>query len=447
MSTTLTTAATGIDLPKEPVVERKAQTLEEVWANFDPTLAVDPATQFYIARQDDRLHSLRFELMRARGDFHAFLCGHRGSGKTTELKRLAADEEIGEKFLPIYLTIQEFGSESVHLSHDALMVEIGLALGREGKRRGMDTELHETLANWGKEIVRTFLHDEAVQAEVGAKANAWLAFFKAQLSTRREWKAEEKQILEPRVRDLIDILNLMAADLHNKSGKRVLVFVDDIEKGESEAHREMHARIFEEHYDVLMQPRFSMVYTLPIYFRAFPGSRIQPQELFAFSALRLYDQASKQEDDPPLDKNAEGYRFMRDFVESRLAEWETVFGSEAVLEKLLLIGSGLFRETARSVRDAAYLALRRGAGERITMADADAVATRIKKEYQPMIRGEAVKVLKEVLASTEGWVPGVEPFLQNRAVVEYENGDLWLDLRSLLKPYVRKLQIPSPAPS
>ncbi|MGH2397960.1 MAG: hypothetical protein ACRDFW_13505 [bacterium] len=81
MSTNLETAATGIELPKEPVVERKAQTLEEVWANFDPTLAVDPATQFYIARQDDRLHSLRFELMRARGDFHAFLCGHRGSGK------------------------------------------------------------------------------------------------------------------------------------------------------------------------------------------------------------------------------------------------------------------------------------------------------------------------------------------------------------------------------
>ncbi len=55
------------------------------------------------------------------------------------------------------------------------------------------------------------------------------------------------------------------------------------------------------------------------------------------------------------------------------------------------------------------------------------------------------KVLKEVLASTEGWVPGVEPFLQNRAVVEYENGDLWLDLRSLLKPYVRKLQAPNTA--
>jgi hypothetical protein len=113
----------------------------------------------------------------------------------------------------------------------------------------------------------------------------------------------------------------------------------------------MHTRIFEEHYDVLMQPRFSMVYTLPIYFRALPGSRIQPQELFAFSALRLYDQASKQVDAPPLDKNGEGYKFMRDFVESRLAEWGTVFGSEAVLDKLLLIGGGLFRETARSVRD------------------------------------------------------------------------------------------------
>ena len=38
-----------------------------------------------------------------------------------------------------------------------------------------------------------------------------------------------------------------------------------------------------------------------------------------------------------------------------------------------------------------------------------------------------------------GWVAEVEPFLESRLVVEYENDDFWLDLRYPLKAYVREL--------
>ncbi len=36
-------------------------------------------------------------------------------------------------------------------------------------------------------------------------------------------------------------------------------------------------------------------------------------------------------------------------------------------------------------------------------------------------------------------MPSVEPYLQSRAVVEYENADLWLDVRYVLKAYVKGL--------
>jgi hypothetical protein len=74
------------------------------------------------------------------------------------------------------------------------------------------------------------------------------------------------------------------------------------------------------------------------------------------------------------------------------------------------------------------------------MADTRKVFEQVKKEYQPLIRGKAINILKEVQSSAQGWVDGVEPFLQSRAVVEYENGDLWLDLRHVLKEYVSGLQ-------
>jgi GTPase SAR1 family protein len=328
-----------------------AKTMEDVWQNFDPTLVIDPTSEQYIPRTDPKLQKLSFDLRHSKHHIHAFLCGHRGSGKTTELNRLCQDEKTTTKFLPIFLTAQEFGSDGVQLTHDAVMVEIGQRLI---KNDSINPGLKDEFNDWGKTIVETFLKDEKAQAKAGAKANAWIAYFKAQLSTRREWKFEQKQILEPKVQDLIDILNRMAQDLKNKTGKELLVVVDDLEKGESDAHKEMHKRLFQEHYDTLVQPSFSIIYTLPIYFRATQGSRIPNDQLYAFSAIRRYDHEHRKEETPKLQTEEEGYKLVRSFVEKRIANRGKVFADDGVLNELLLIGGGLFRETARAIRDAAY---------------------------------------------------------------------------------------------
>lgn len=416
---------------------KPAKTMEEVWRIFDPALTMDPRTEYYIQRTDPELQKLSFELKHSDSYTHAFLCGHRGSGKTTELNRLRLDPEIEAKYLPVYLTASTFGNETVNLTHDAVLLEIGLELVKIGKKHKISSKFEKELDNWGKEIVKTFLKDEAALAEAGAKAGAWLAFFTAQLSTRREWKREEKQILEPKVQDLLDILNRIAQDLKNRTGKRLLVMVDDLEKGESNAHREMHSRLFMENYSLLVQPRFSIIYTLPVYFRGIAGSRIPNDQLYAFSAVRLYEKKDKLEDIPPLSKRKNGYKLMKQFVENRLHDPGSIFKRE-VLDELLRIGGGLFRETARAIRESAYLALLEKK-ERIDKEHARRVYHQIKKEYQPVIRGDAIEILKQVMDSSQGWVPGVEPFLQSRAVVEYENDDLWLDLRYVLKPYIREL--------
>lgn len=404
---------------------------------FDPTKTLDPRTGYYIRRTDPELQKLFFDLKKTDSQVKAFLCGHRGSGKTTELNRLCLDADINDKYNTVYLTAHKFGSETVHLTHDAVLVEMGLELAKQGKELGMPSSYEKELDAWGNEVVKTFLKNEEAIAEAGAKAGAWLAFFKAQLGTRREWKREEKQILEPRIQDLIAILNSMAQDLKNYTGKQLLVVVDDLEKGESDAHRIMHTRLFQENYDTLVQPRFSIIYTLPVYFRALGASRIPKDRLYAFSAVRLYRQEDKQQNKPPLCTAEKGYRLMRSFVEKRLDKTAAFF-EEGVLDELLRIGGGLFRETARAVREAAYLALN-GEKKKIGMDQAEQVFHQVKKEYQPVIRGEAVGILRQVLESKQGWVPGVEPFLQSRAVVEYENHDLWIDLRYVLKPYIREL--------
>ncbi|MCP4155285.1 MAG: hypothetical protein GY757_46595, partial [bacterium] len=181
---------------------KPAKNLEEVWRIFDPTLTMDPRTEYYIQRTDPELQKLFFDLEHSEQHMHAFLCGHRGSGKTTELHRLRMDQGLCDKYIPVYMTIQTFGSDTVHLTHDAILLEMGLELVEQGKQYGLPKKFKKELDDWGKHVVNTYLKDQAAQAEVCGQGNAWLAYFKAQLSTRREWKREEKQILEPKVQDL-----------------------------------------------------------------------------------------------------------------------------------------------------------------------------------------------------------------------------------------------------
>lgn len=418
-----------------------AKDLEVMWNNFDPLLLVNPESPQYIQRKDRELQRLFFDLKHSTKVVHAFLCGHRGSGKTTELSRLCLNKDIIEKYHPLYLKADAFGGDAAHLTVDAVFLEIGrriVALKDESGKPLIPQNYENELNDWGQRIVKTMLGDQKVEAQAGGKADWWLAFFKAQLKTRREWKYEQKQIFEPKILDLIGLIQRMAQEIKNRSKRQLLVLVDDLEKGESQLHKDMHKRLFQENYDLLVQPNFSVIYTLPVYFRATPDRRIPGDQLYAFSAVRIYSNESKSSKKPGLDETSDGYQLMYGFVKKRVFSLDALCDAEALAD-LLRIGGGLFRETARAIREAAYLALVRGGG-RIEKEDAEEVFNQVKKQYQPMIRGEAIKILKAVDQSRQGWVDGVEPYLQSRAVVEYENGDLWLDLRYVLKAYVRGLE-------
>ncbi len=420
-----------------PAVPEPASDLAGIRRIFHPAIVVDPGTDLYEPRNEVELTKLAMDLADAVAPIHAFVCGHRGSGKSTELGRLVARPEMREAYETLFLSAADFGNDAVDLTHDALLVEIGLVLAARARLLGVANDGVERLEAWGAEVVKTVSHVEGIDLEAGVGAALW-ARFKAQLRSRRDWKTERSQLLEPNVQDLIRLVDELAQDLALVAKKRVLVIVDDLEKGESDAHKAMHNRLFHEQYDALVQPRFAIVYTLPVYFRSLPATRVPQEQMYAFPAARLYAQADKHRERPPIQRDQPGYRLMHGFVKRRLAATDQALIRDEQLEELLLMGGGLFRETARAVREAATHALIRGA-ECIEPIDVEETFHRIKKDYQPMIRGQAVGILKQVLASDQGWVPDVERYLQSRAVVEYENHDCWLDLRYPLKRYVGSL--------
>lgn len=75
----------------------------------------------------------------------------------------------------------------------------------------------------------------------------------------------------------------------------------------------------------------------------------------------------------------------------------------------------------------------------IEQQDVDVVFNEIKKNFQPSIRSKELQLLKQVQESKIGWINDIEPLLQSGAVVEYANGDIWLDIRYVLKAFVEQL--------
>ena len=227
----------------------------------------------------------------------------------------------------------------------------------------------------------------------------------------------------------------MASEIELNSQKKLLVMVDDLEKGNN-SDREMHHRIFNQHYDVITKPNFNILYTLPVYFRGLSDKRIRTDDIFSFPAVRLYEPNQKQQIKPKLDKESEGYKLIHEFIQKRIAKLDDIFAPDT-LDDLILIGGGLFRETDSAIAQAADIALARDS-EIIEQQDVNEVFTDIKIEYQPSIRDKELELLAAVRDKEFGSVNDIEPLLQSGAVVEYENGDIWLHIRYVLKAFVKQ---------
>ena len=422
-----------------------ASDIKQIWRIFNPTHMISAQSSFYVQRNEHNLRKLTFDLQESDEPFKGFLCGHVGSGKTTELRKLHQDPQLQQQFCSIYLSVNQFQYDRIALTHDALLVEMVKSMldQVEQQQLTLSQDYRQALNDWATSIIKTFVHDDTVKAEAGAKASALWAYFKAQLTTRSSWTQTEKLILEPKVQDLIGLLNTLAIEYKQLTGKSFLIILDDMEKGESEQDKQMHYRLFNDYYNELIQPHINIIYSLPVYFRSLPTKRVEEERIYSFSSLRVYDLANKTEHRPTLDKTSQGYQLISEFIAKRLDPQakEQLFANHTI-DELIRIGGGLLRETARCIREAAYHALLREATQ-IENEDVLHAFNKVKKDYQPQVRGKAIAVLKQVTQSKTGWVENVEPYLQSGAVVEYENGDYWLDVRYPLKSFLASLTEPN----
>ncbi|MCG2727325.1 MAG: hypothetical protein L6244_01565, partial [Candidatus Methanoperedenaceae archaeon] len=247
-------------MPEEFIV---ADNLDLAWSNFDPFFPLPADCPFHVEREGKPLNKLIRALMREhRVQPKYFFSGHRGCGKSTELNRLEADDEINRKFFVMKYSVKDVCDVN-NLDYVDVLFSIGAQLYLQYTDKGNELrpELIEALERWKNDIVEQ-VREEISSFETSIEGGL-KTFFLSVLAKIRAEDTTRKTIrrkIEPRLSELIDKINLITADIEGKERRNVLVLIDDLDKPGLEQAK----KIFYDNYTAITQPACAIVYTVPI---------------------------------------------------------------------------------------------------------------------------------------------------------------------------------------
>jgi septin family protein len=135
---------------------KKATYLGQVISYFDPMQSLDSTSfEWYVERPDSPHLELKSFLLNNQTDSKILFSGHRGSGKTSTLNKLASDPDIQQKFFLVQFSIKD-ELNVADLTYTDLLVAMGHRLYSEAdKKTYLKEDLKKDLDEWSAEISRS----------------------------------------------------------------------------------------------------------------------------------------------------------------------------------------------------------------------------------------------------------------------------------------------------
>ncbi len=415
----------------------RATTLEEAWSRFDPSLPLPVDSPFYVEREDNPLGRLQRALLLVRGSAPPkyFFAGHRGSGKSTELNRLVDNTDILKRYWPVKFSVRD-ECDFNDLTYIEVLLAMGAQIFNQYRAAGgrMKDDLLNELEGWKGRVV-TRLNKKGATFESGTGVDIGKFFLSALLKVKTEHVTRElmRQEIAPRVSELIELINLMSAEVLTQSKRQVLVVIEDMDKPPLDVSR----KLFEGALTTLMQPRCAIVYTVPVAIYFDPAFAQIRETSYFLPNIKLHE---KQQRDQP---HKSGIRAMRAFVLARMAD--TLITDDA-LDEAVKNSGGVFREIAHIMQRAIDNALARKA-EYIELEDVAWAAAQIRSGFRRLLRQDDYRLLLDVRAHNEIRSPErLAALFHLLAVLEYTNGENWCDVHPALNPLLDEAAA-QPAPS
>ncbi|MBK8251809.1 MAG: hypothetical protein IPK82_03970 [Polyangiaceae bacterium] len=361
-----------------------------------------------------------------------FLSGHVGSGKSTELSRLAVDPRVQKKLTVVSFRIEE---------HEWAIIDSTQLLFRlAGELFAKFKDGLLKMKRW-REILGS-LNDRlfekvGLRAEEGATS---LEFDLLIAKVRTELKLSERvrqqfrsfgetnsTILQDFIKALVDDIGNHLAETGQPDG--LLVLVDDLDKVRGvDSQREL----FETNLNVLLTPPMRIVYTLPTGV-TFGANRLDVRaNTQHFYPIRVLHQAPKDynpEDAVKPDRLAFFESLISRRVEDNLIQVDAIHLAAAY-------SGGVLREFFRLLRDGILIA----DYQNVASLDGKIMRYAIKNAQRTEtlgLYGPDYEALAHVHRTNQLRSPADRTYLDQARILECYNGSVWFEANPLIWPFLK----------
>ena len=417
--------------------------LKRIYQVFDPAPLTEDETDLYVdldeVRGSSGLVNILAQTIRLSGKPTCqLLAGHRGSGKSTELKRLQVKLESGpEKFFTVFCEILEDIEPNDVDCPDVLISIIRQMADQFHKRLKIRLKPGYFKQRWEeiKNILGSDVDFNTVELGVG------LAKFSAAIKSSPNTRLEIRKNLEPRTNSWIDAANDVISDaalnLSKKNYVGLAIIVDGLDKMTLRPHPEVGCStaeyLFAERHAQLTAFNCHLIYTMPIAL-AYSCRERDIANLYGCAAppvvpMTMIFNATGR-------KNKAGFDKFRELIRKRLkkagAKENDVFDNNSTRDKIIEYSGGQPRELITLIRDSII-----EAELPITLSAIEKVARKARHAYARQLRQEHWAIIEQVrrdhaLRRTEENDLLYMELLDNRAILQYENGGEWYGLNPLL---------------
>jgi hypothetical protein len=422
---------------------------------------LEPGDQRYTdlsaARGSRDLQKLRVYLENsARMD--CFACaafiGHRGSGKSTELKRL--EGELGSQFTALHLMVDNSLQLDCDYTDLLLWLVDSVVNFFNEQQLPLDASKANAVADWFAD--RTIDTTDSLksevsletQAEVSGKAGMnlgvlaysvkLLARLKARIVGNREYRTVARRKLQNYSDELILRVNELLAharDVLAANGRpaRLLIVQDNLDR----LRPESALHLFRDNGDLLKQIAADCIWTVPINSRLAPfGIHNIFNNIFSMPTIKVHDRHGKKVD--------AGVNGLIDLVGHRM-EINHVFESRDVVAHLARMSGGSVRDLLRLVGEAQLAAQ----VDQLNVINMDSAKEAVKKlrldfqglfmpgdTYYPLLA--AVARTKQDAVTTASATPKqaednrafFAELLVNGSILEYNGDERWFDVHPVV---------------
>jgi len=416
--------------------------LKRIYQVFEPAPLTADETDLYVdldeVRGSSGLVNKLAQTIRLSGKPTCqLLAGHRGSGKSTELQRLQGKLEIGpEKFFTVFCEILEDIEPNDVDFPDVLISIIRQMADQFHKRLKIRLKPGYFKQRW-EEIKNVLGSDvDFTKVELGVG----LANFSAAIKSSPNTRLEIRKNLEPRTNSWIDAANEVISEAALKLSKKnyvgLAIIVDGLDKMTLRPHPKVGCStaeyLFAERHAQLTAFNCHLIYTMPIAL-AYSCRERDIANLYGCAAppvvpmTMIFDDTGR--------KNKAGFVKFRELIRRRLkkagAKDNDVFDNTNSRDKIIEYSGGQPRELITLIRDSiieAELPITLSAIEKVARKARHAYARQLRQEHWAII--EQVRRDHALRRNEENDLLYME-LLDNRAILQYENGGEWYGLNPL----------------